>query len=430
MKKVNNLILGAGISGLAAAQCLYEKNQEFVIVEQNDYIGGLCASYNIDGFIFDYFVHFSFTANELVRGYFDVVPYNSHVPNPYNYYHGLWIKHPAQNNLFPLDEREKAEILKGIKNRNKYSDVWSDNYENWLRYQFGDYFAEHFSLAYTRKYWAEDAKNMETSWIGNRIYQPSLDEIRYGMENSDTPVTFYAKEMRYPISGGFNNFLKPIIHSESICLGEKVAKIDIINKIVYTNNEVYEYNNLFSSIPLPELLNICDSVNSDESLRQAIMDLHWTGGYIVSLGFKGINPREDLWDYVYDDDIFVSRYYSPSSMSCQSVPDGCYSLQAEIYTKDGTDSYDEDDLLNSVINQLDRMGVVRKSELVVKDIRFVKYCNIVFDHKIYQNRNLIINYLSSNSVIPIGRFGEWEYYWSDQSFISGYLAAKNLLNCD
>ena len=79
------------------------------------------------------------------------------------------------------------------------------------------------------------------------------------------------------------------------------------------------------------------------------------------------------------------------------------------------------------IDQLDRIGAARKTELIVKDIRFSKYCNIVFDHNIYNTRKVILDYLTSKNVIPIGRFGKWEYYWSDQSFISGYSAAENNL---
>lgn len=92
----------------------------------------------------------------------DRTPFYAHTPNPFNYYHGVWIKPPAINNLFPLSEDEKKKVLRGLANRDKYKDSYSDNYERWLRYQFGDYFAENFLLVYTRKYWMEEARNMET----------------------------------------------------------------------------------------------------------------------------------------------------------------------------------------------------------------------------------------------------------------------------
>ena len=108
MMQIENLILGAGIAGLAAGQHLKEKNQDYIIIEKAPYYGGLCSSYKVGDFIFDYFIHMSFTNDAFVRKYFDLTDYISHEPDPYNYYHGLWIKHPAINNLFPLKRKRQV----------------------------------------------------------------------------------------------------------------------------------------------------------------------------------------------------------------------------------------------------------------------------------------------------------------------------------
>lgn len=46
-----------------------------------------------------------------------------------------------------------------------------------------------------------EANNLETGWVGNRLYQPSLEEVIQGSLTQETPVTYYAKEMRYPAEG-------------------------------------------------------------------------------------------------------------------------------------------------------------------------------------------------------------------------------------
>lgn len=425
MKNITNLILGAGIAGLAAGQHLEEMKKDYLILEENSHFGGLCSSYNIDGFIYDYFIHMSFTNNECVRKYFDQTSQSIHTPNPFNYYHGTWIKHPAQNNLFPLEDWEKQMVLNDLNKRGAYKEVWKDNYENWLRYQFGDYFAEHFPIPYTRKYWVEEAKNMETEWVGNRIYQPSMEEIYKGMQTEDTPVTYYAKKMRYPIRGGFGEYLKVFDCLAHIKLNERVISIDLKSKIVTTNKEKYCYTNLFSSIALPELSEIivCSNDKEYKKFCSALKDLHWTSGYLVSLGIEGKILRQNLWNYIYDEDIYVSRYYSPSQMSQYSAPNNCYSIQAEIYTKDGsTHLLNDSELLEKTIVQLDRIGAINKERVIVKDIRYRKYCNIIFDKNIYKNREVVLSFLRNYEVVPIGRFGEWKYFWSDQSFMSGYHA--------
>lgn len=52
-----------------------------------------------------------------------------------------------------------------------------------------------------------EAKDLEKIWVGNRVYQPSMKEILEGMNTSETPIAYYAKEMRYPKVGGFKKVL-------------------------------------------------------------------------------------------------------------------------------------------------------------------------------------------------------------------------------
>lgn len=419
MIEVENLVLGAGISGLAAGQKLKELSKEYLILEQGNSYGGLCDNFEIDGFRFDRFVHFSFAKETDVRKFFDQVDFYRHIPNPYNYYYGLWIKHPAQNNLFPLSNDEKEKILWDMKNRPNLEQKNIENYEQWLRVQFGNYFAEHFPMLYTKKYWGVEAKDLETKWVGDRVYQPSMEEILDGMKTNETPITYYAKEMRYPKIGGFKSFLKLFANEENIRYRQAVISIDTENKIIRTNDNEYHYDTLYSSIPLteyPTLLNI-----SNDKILNAISNLHCTSGYIVSLGMKGDLIKKDLWDYIYDEDILPARIYSPSEKSPDNVPEGYCSIQAEIYYRDDqVPNVSKELILEDVIRQLDKAHIIDKSKLVVKDIRFEKYANVIFDKKIYTNRKIVINYLRKMGICPIGRFGEWAYLWTNQSFLSGY----------
>ena len=85
----------------------------------------------------------------------------------------------------------------------------------------------------------------------------------------------------------------------------------------------------------------------------------------------------------------------------------------------------EDGLLQQAIDQLDAIEVINKNYICLKDIRFSKYCNILFDHMVYDSREAALDILKADGIIPIGRFGRWEYLWSDQAFLSGYNALDN-----
>lgn len=112
-------ILGAGISGLGAAYSLKQKGYNPILLEKDATYGGLCGNFEINGFRFDRFVRFSFSKNETVNKIFSLSSPDiyRHIPNSYNLYKGKWIKHPAQNNLFPLTNEEKEKIIKDFRNR-------------------------------------------------------------------------------------------------------------------------------------------------------------------------------------------------------------------------------------------------------------------------------------------------------------------------
>ena len=59
--------------------------------------------------------------------------------------------------------------------------------------------------------------------------------------------------------------------------------------------------------------------------------LHCTCGYQISVGLKTKNIPPYLWWYIYDEDILPARVYSPSLKSPDNVPEGCSSLQMEVY---------------------------------------------------------------------------------------------------
>ncbi|MBQ9230725.1 MAG: NAD(P)-binding protein [Prevotella sp.] len=415
--KTKNLILGAGIAGLGASYALRKRREESVIVEKNDTYGGLCSNFEINGFRFDRFVHLSFSTIPEVNELFNdsCSDIYRHTPNPYNLYKGIWIKHPAQNNLYPLPKVEKELIIQDFMKRPSVDAVKVNNYEDWLRLQFGDYFAEHFPMVYTRKYWMKDAKDLRTEWVGKRVYQPSVDEVIEGCKTAETPVTYYAKEMRYPKKGGYKAFLKHLADVSDIRYGYRADGIDYRNKVVhFENGEVAHYDRLISSLPLPEVINICDA---PKEVKEASKKLEATCGYHISIALKNKNIPPYLWWYIYDEKNIASRVYSPSLKSPDNAPEGCGSLQMEVFCKEN--EYSEDELINRTVGHLVRIGVIRQEDILFTHISFEKYANVIFTEPIYDARKVVRDWLSSIGIETIGRFGEWDYLWSDQSLLSG-----------
>jgi protoporphyrinogen oxidase len=425
---MKNIILGGGIAGITASYELKEHNIYSIVLEKNNSWGGLLDNFSLKGFRFDKFIHLSFALDKYVNDLFYQTPLIKHKPLSSNYYKGTWLKHPAQNNLYPLNKEEQNKILEDFRNRKDLAASQINNYEDWLRIQYGDYFAENFPMVYTQKYWTIPASELETKWVGERMYKPTLEEVEKGCQSDLTPNTYYAKEMRYPEKGGYKSFLKPMVEGLTIKTNSKVNQIDCeLKKITLSDNGVLDYDNLISSLPLPEICKLIKNI--PENVLIASKKLNYTSGYLVSLGFCKPDIADKLWFYIYDKDILPSRVYSPSLKSPDNAPEGCSSLQAEIYFNKGEKlKLSDAKILEDTIEKFIAIGLFNREDLIVKDIRTEKYANVIFDHHIYENRKIVLDFLSTNNIISIGRFGEWDYFWSDQSMLSGRDGALKLIN--
>ena len=177
---------------------------------------------------------------------------------------------------------------------------------------------------------------------------------------------------------------------------------------------------MINSIPLPEYAHLLSSIPTH--VTEAIGKLKCTSGYHVSVALKTKNIPPYLWWYIYDEDILAARVYSPSLKSPKNAPEGCSSLQMEVYCKEG--EYTEQQLLEGTVGKLVELGIIKQEDILFTHVGFEKYANVVFDHQIYENREIVRDYLKSLGIEPIGRFGEWGYLWSNQSLLSGMNSVK------
>jgi len=422
MKQLENektIVLGAGISGLSAAYHLGLKGYKPTVYEQDSEWGGLCGNFTIDGFRFDKAVHLSFAKSEYVQELFkkstEII---GHPPIASNYYKGYWLKHPAQNNLAPLPSDEKVKIITDfIENKDVKREV--TNYEEWLRAQYGDYFAENFPMRYTRKYWTVEASELSTTWCGARWYQPSIPEVLEGAFTTETPNTYYADEMRYPATGGYKSFLSIMAQNSTIKLNKKAIAINSNSKeIKFEDGTIESYEHLVSSLPIPYVVSILNNV--PQNVIEASERLYTSSVAIVSLGFSKPDIPEYLWYYIYDEEYLPARCYSPSMKSPDNVPKGCSSVQFEIYfSREKALALKDDDLINHIIDKGVEMKLFNKEDIVVKDARILPYGNVVFYKGMEADRKIVQDYLESVNIHRVGRFGEWAYLWTDQSLLSG-----------
>lgn len=421
-------ILGAGLAGLSAAYRLKQLNQSYIIYEKESTYGGLSQNIKIGEFIFDRFVHFSFTEDQEVKQMFldSAKEYIGHKPEASNFYQNKWLAHPAQNNLYLLDKEEQDIILDGFRNR-QFNES-PNNYQEWLDSAYGVEFAERFANAYTRKYWTVKPSLLETKWVGSRVIQSDLSEVEEGCKRNSPSSKFYTKEIRYPLYGGYQGFIDAWAEKKHIKYNHDLIKWDNINKNLYfSNDQQSSYTDIISTLPLPYIISIMTDV--PEYVKKASQKLFATKGVTISIGLKGVLKKPMLWFYVYDEDILFARVYSPSLKSPNNVPEGCCSLQAEIYYSDLKDlSMPIESLAQHTLDKLIKMKIIDREQVLFAETHHFEYANVIFTHDIYENRIIVQEWLLSQGIHVAGRFGEWGYLWSDQSARSGLDVATKIVN--
>lgn len=427
------VIIGSGMAGFGAAYRLNQANIKPVMYEARAYHGGHTASFKYDnGFIFDDGPHISFTKDARIQELFA-----KSVGNRYeilqarvnNYWQGYWIKHPAQVNLYGLPkDLVKKIILEFIEN--KYREQGASeitNYKDWLYAQFGKTFAETFPMQYGKKYHTTIADNMSTDWLGSRIYTPEISEVLEGALSHTTPDVHYVDNFRYPTENGFVSYLDMFLPLADLHCSTKVTGINTQRKEVrLSDNSTVSYDSLISSMPLTELIPIIDNV--PEEVKSAVTRLAWTKCVLVNIGIDRNEISDSHWTYFYDDDYIFTRVSYPHMFSPRNVPDGAGSIQAELYYSDKYRPFDMEPraCIEPVINDLRKCGLVRDSDTIMHtSVKFVPYANIIFDLDRMDAVSLIHSYLDDQKINYCGRYGEWGYHWTDESFKSGENAAEN-----
>ena len=301
--------------------------------------------------------------------------------------------------------------------------------------QYGNFFAENFPFAYTRKYWTAEAEDLSVNpvFVGPRFYIPNTEEILFGAMSEDTPVTYYAKEMRYPKEGQYRSFFKDLMEGIEITYNKEVIEIDPKNKeIICQDGTKTQYNKLVSTLPLPLMANLI--VDAPQHIKEQASNLHATSVALVSFGFGSADIPKNLWFYVYDEDKLFARVHSPSCKSPSNAPDGCSSLQAEIYFSKlkplesmiGEQKDIPNYLISHVKEKFVEMGICKSSDIVCEDFRIWPFGNVIFTHGMEESREVVLNFVESKDILTCGRFGEWDYLWSDQSFLSGMKVAERI----
>jgi protoporphyrinogen oxidase len=430
----NIVVLGTGMAGFGAVHRLHADGLAPVMYDKNAYYGGHTASFRSEtGFLFDVGPHISFTKDPRIQELFaESVDqrYETVQINLNNYWRGHWPLHPVQLHLHGLPSDTVVKVLTDFIEEHQAPERPVANYEDWLLASFGRTFAELFPMTYTRKYHTTTASNMSTDWLGPRVYRPNLEEVLRGAVSSSAPHVHYITHFRYPTDGGFMSYLKKFLPLGQVRLNHELVAIDPRRRqLTFANGVTTGYDGLVSSVALPDLIRMIDGAPRD--VVEASQRLACTTCVLVNIGIDRADLSSAHMTYFYDEDICFTRLGFPHMLSATNVPEGCGNIQAEVYFSQKYKPFAgaPEAWIEPVIADLRRCGLLRENDKVLsRGAMLLRYANIIFDLDRKAALATVHGYLDELGIGYCGRYGDWGYMWTDESFISGERAAERVLS--
>ena len=110
------------------------------------------------------------------------------------------------------------------------------------------------------------------------------------------------------------------------------------------------------------------------------------------------------------------------------VRPGTSSLIAEVTSRPGDeiDVTSDGVILERIIGDLARIGIIHKPDVIVTDLRRFEYAYPVYDLNYTRNTTIIRHYFKSIGVDLLGRFAEFDYINSDECIRRALLLAERL----
>lgn len=408
-----DIIIGAGISGLTYAN---HTRNDYLIIEKENYTGGLCNTIKQDGFVWDYSGHFFHFQDSHIAQFISeridqsqLLKVEKHTQIRYK---DRLVDFPFQKNIHQLPQQEFIDCLCDLFEND---DIDIVSFKSMLYAKFGKSIAEKFLIPYNTKLYATELDSLDADAMGRFFPYANKDEIirnfRQSRNESYNGSFLYHK-------GGAIEYVHAIerdVPKEKICLGEIVTSIDMEQHLVYTNKRTLYYDNIISTIPLPYLLNLC---NRDYDTRA----LTWNKVLVLNLGFDGKGMDcSNHWIYFPEEKYCFYRVGFYSNI----IPSNRMSLYVELGFKSDAE-IDVEGMLHQTLSGLREAQILHDEKLI--SWHFV-VMNPAYVHVSKLGINEVENQkesLAKRNIFTIGRYGSWNYSSIEDNMKEAIALAKQI----
>jgi UDP-galactopyranose mutase len=197
--------------------------------------------------------------------------------------------------------------------------------------------------------------------------------------------------------------------------------------IALADGRRYRYDQLISTMPLPELVRLCGTAPPPQ-VQAAARGLKHISIRCVNIGIDRERITDKHWIYYPEDSIF-HRIFVQGNASPECNAPGGFGFTCEIsYSPWKPLPVDGDELIARCIADCVKVGFIQADDAVLTaSIVDMPYAYVVYDHQRAHNVATVRAWAEQHDIILAGRYSEWEYYNSDHAFLAGKKAAESVL---
>jgi protoporphyrinogen oxidase len=442
------VIIGGGPAGLTAAYELVRHGHRPLVLERENFVGGIACTREYKGFRFDMGGHRFFTKSEEVNRMWHEVLLEEFLRRPRLsriFYNNRFYNYPlkplnAFRNLGPV---ESFLIFCSYARWHLFPSRVEETFEQWVTNRFGKRLFNTFFKTYTEKVWGIPCAELKAEWAAQRIKDLSLktavlsmffkpkNTIKTLIEQFDYPrlgpgQLWDCVRRRIDDAGGEVRMNSDVtaIHRD----GNRITAVTIQRD---GTTQTIPGSHFVTSMPVTEFISKLDPP-APQPVRDAAARLKYRDFFTVCLMVRGTDLFPDNWIYIHDPTVKVGRIQNFGNWSPDMVPQpGMSSLGLEYFCNKGDEMWNTPDeqLIEQARQELARIGLARCEDVVDGVVYRVEKTYPVYDSDYAEVLGVVRQYMDALiNCRTVGRNGLHRYNNQDHSMLTGMYAVRNLLH--